>query len=175
MVFFTLEQRYGWPDGDRVLLNLLIGWPVPLMLNVYLYTGYLSATGHTAWSTGFVAVVVATLASLTMEFTRKLTRAPQPGAHTYVGVFGVNGNAAIGLACATAATALMLARTHPWSGATAAWAWLALVPAAVIATAAFRFWGRGPVRWPTVLSQVFLLSSYLSYLLIGLLAPGGAA
>ncbi|MEU5599909.1 hypothetical protein [Streptomyces sp. NPDC020298] len=175
VVFFTVDQRYGWPDGDRVLMNLLVGWPVPVMLNVYLYTGFLTATGRTSWSAGVLAVVVATLASLTMEFTRKLTRSPRPGAHTYVEVFGVNGNLAVGLGCAVGATALVLAGTRPWSGGAAAWGWLVLLPAGVMASAAVRFWGRRAARWPAVASQVFLLSSYLVYLLIGLLAPGGAS
>ncbi|MGP4012681.1 hypothetical protein [Streptomyces sp. 4N124] len=175
VVFFTADQRYGWPDGDRVLVNLLIGWPVPVMLNVYLYAGFLSQTQGSSWRTGVIAVAAATLASLTLEFTRKITRSPRPGAHTYVGVFGVNGNAAVGLGCAAGATALVLAVTRPWSGGAAAWGWLVLLPAGILALAAVRFWTTRAPRWPAAASQAFLLGSYLVYLVIGLLAPGGAA
>lgn len=162
------ELRWGWPPGDAVVLSVLLSSPIQLLLNAYLYAVFLGDAGLRADRHVVPAVAVVMLAATHHELARKLVRSPGAEERTYVHVFGVRATTVIAVLFAAASTAVALAALRPWTDGPGAWGWLVLLPAAVVARAAWRFTrGRAP-RWPLHAAFGYLLTAFTCYLLIGL-------
>ena len=165
-----VDRRLGWPPGDALVLGFLVSLPVQLLINLYLYAGVLHATGLAPSWSAVAGIACATFAFLHLEFARKTTRAPRPGERTYVNLFGASGTAILAVACAVFSVALLVASIRPWASGTAGAGavWLAVVPLALPAVAAVRFWRDGLARWPYSPAGLFLLASFAGYQIITL-------
>lgn len=42
----AVHRRWGRPSGDRLFASLLVSLPAPVLLHLYLYAGYLDASGR---------------------------------------------------------------------------------------------------------------------------------
>jgi hypothetical protein len=154
------DRRLHWPPGDAQVAGFLVGFPAQLMINACLYSTVLVSAGLTPSWRGVAGIAVPALAFAHLEFARKTTRRPRPGERTYVTVLGANGTAALAVACAVGSAVLLIA-----TGDTAV-CWLALVPLALVADGAVRFWRGHATRWPYRLAALFLLTSFAGYALI---------
>lgn len=154
---------------DHMGWNLLVTYPVNVLLSVYTYAFFVERQGAASTS-GLLLLGAFTLAFLTYEIGRKTKwpRDAEPGERLYSRALGVPGAAALALGCALGATTLALAVFTPWreEGARAAAAWAQLVPAipAAIGTAGFLAGGR--TLKPFALGFLFLF--YIA--LVGLAA-----
>ncbi len=159
----AVHRRWGRPSADDLFRGLLVSLPAPVLLHLYLYAGYLDASGREPGVYGAVAVAVAVLAAGHAEFAGKLTRRPRAGERTYVTTLGVKGTAALALTLPVLSAAVLVA----CSQAPAGWTLVALAPLAVPAAAA-RSFARGRTRWPSAAPGAYLLLCFASYLVLGL-------
>ncbi|MEV7617163.1 hypothetical protein [Streptomyces sp. NPDC089799] len=165
------ELRSGWPPGDAVVLSVLLSSPIQIVLNLYLYAVFLHDTGLSAGRRALPVLAVLLLAATHHELARKLVRDPAARERTYVHVFGLRTTTALAVGFAAASTAVSLAVLRPWSAGTAghgAWGWLVLLPAVVVARAAWSFTRGGAARWPLRATVGYLPTAFTCYLLIGL-------
>jgi hypothetical protein len=163
VVVIAVHRGRGWPPGERLLVNLLVSLPAPVLLNAYLYAGYLPAAGHGAGWPGAVAVVVAVLAAGHAEVAKNITRAPRPGERTYAAALGLPGSVALALAAPALSAALLAARSQ----APPSWTPAAVLPLVVPAAAGHRFL-RGRTRWPSAAPALHLLLAFTGYAVLGL-------
>ncbi|TDB85023.1 hypothetical protein [Actinomadura sp. 7K534] len=159
----AVHRRWGRPSADDLFRSLLVGLPAPLLLHLYLYAGYLDASGRRPDWSAAVAITVVVLAAGHAELAGKLTRAPRAGVRTYVTTLGVRGTAAASLAVPALSAALLAA----WSQAPAGWTLTALLPLASPLAATWAF-ARGRTRWPPFAPALYMLLSFASYLALGL-------
>lgn len=160
-----VDQRFGWPSGDAMIVGLVVNLPIQLLTNAFLYAGLsYSLDLRPSWS-GAVGMLVATLAFLHVEFARKTTRAPRPGERTYVTVLGATGTAALAVVCAAGSIALLVATVRPWHWVVL----LAVLPLAGPLLAAARFHLHRPTRWPYGLAAGFVMTSYAGFAAVALL------
>lgn len=155
-----VHLRWGRPHPDRLFAGLLVSLPVPVLLHLYLYAGYLDAAGHGPDASALTAVLVAVLAAGHVELAGKTTRAPLPGERTCTAVLGLRGAVACVLA-APALSAVLLAfcaRTGPWTA-------VAFAPLIVPAPAAVSF-ARGRTRWPA--PALYMAAAFASWAVLGL-------
>ncbi|MEU9970883.1 UbiA family prenyltransferase [Streptomyces malaysiensis] len=103
----ALERRFP-RLGDRLIANLLVSYPVQLLLSGYLYVSLL--TGDEIGGDGRAAPLMAMFACafLQFEFARKTEWRRDPRARLYSEVLGPRGSAAVSLALAVGAVALGL-------------------------------------------------------------------
>ncbi|TDC50639.1 hypothetical protein E1281_21630 [Actinomadura sp. KC345] len=159
----AVHRRWRRPSADDLFASLLVGLPVPVLLHLYLYAGYLDASGHRPGASGAVAVVVVVLAAGHHELAGKATRAPEAGERTYVTTLGLTGTVAL----ATAVPVLSACLLAAFSQAPAGWTLAAPVPLVSPALAAWAV-RRGRTRWPPGAPGAYLLLSFASYLVLGL-------
>ncbi|MCC4316922.1 UbiA family prenyltransferase [Streptomyces malaysiensis] len=103
----ALERRFP-RLGERLIANLLVSYPVQLLLSGYLYVSLL--TGDETGGDGRAAPLMAMFACvfLQFEFARKTEWRRDPRARLYSEVLGPRGSAAVSLALAVGAVALGL-------------------------------------------------------------------
>jgi hypothetical protein len=162
------DRRLRWPSPDAPVPGFLVGFPVQLLINAYLYSGLLHTAGLTASWRGIAGIAVAALAFAHLEFARKTTRRPRPGERTYVTVLGASGTAALAVACAVSSVAVLIGAVLTRHGSAACW--LALAPLAFVAGGAARFWRDRRPRWPYGLAALFMLTSFAGYAVILILS-----
>jgi hypothetical protein len=165
MVVLAVDQWLRWPSGDNLLLSLLVSFPAQLLLHIYLYVRYLDSTALTAHRGGVLAIVITVLATVHLEFAKKINRRLKPGERSYIEVFGFNGTVGIALTAPLASVVLLLAGART----TAALVPLAVLPLAMPAMAAWRFW-RTPTttRWPPAAPALYVLLTFACYFVLSL-------
>ncbi len=122
----ALDRLAGWPDQERLGLQLAVNAPIQPLMSLYVYAGFLRAEHLEPATAGFWVVAAVTTAALCLELGRKATRKPRPGERTYVTVLGPSGTSLAALAAAAAATAIVLLTLAPWRPGYG-WGWLVLV------------------------------------------------
>ena len=165
-----VDRVWHWPSGDDLVLSAWVNLPVQLLLNLYLYAGVLhEARLRPSWH-AVLPLLVAVTAFLHLEYGRKVTRRPRPGERTYVALYGPTGTAVIAVVSATVSAALALVLVRPWAAGNpgAGWAWLVLAPLVFLAFGGYRFWRVRTTTWPLLAAGLFLLTSFLAYLVVGL-------
>jgi 4-hydroxybenzoate polyprenyltransferase len=155
------DRRLRWPPPDAPVPGFLVGFPVQLLINAYLYAGLLYATGRTPSWWGLAGIAVPALAFAHLEFARKTTRKARPGERTYASVFGASGTAALAVSCAVGSVVLLVSAALASHGSTACW--LAVAPLAFVAAGAARFWRDHRPRWPYGLAALFMITSFAGY------------
>jgi 4-hydroxybenzoate polyprenyltransferase len=166
----AIERYTGWPDRDRVGLQLGMNLPILTMLSLYVYAGFLRSHHLHPTVAGFVAVLAVTVAALCMELGRKATRRPRTDERSYVSVLGPSGTSYTALGAAVVATLAVLVLVTPWRPG-AAWGWLVLLPLALPGLAALRF-ASGALRWPLAPTLAYIPAMYTSFLAVGWLTKG---
>ncbi|MFJ9518093.1 UbiA family prenyltransferase [Kitasatospora sp. NPDC101801] len=160
----TVDHRWRWPSGDRLLLGLAVSYPAPLLLHLYLYARYLNATSLDPGWRGVLAVVIVVLASVHLELAKKITRRRQPGERSYVDVFGLAATVGIAVVAPVLSTVLLVTgmRTAPVLVP------LAVLPLVLPAVAGWRFWRTKAPRWSPAAPGLYLLLTYASYFVLSL-------
>lgn len=160
----VVYRRWRWPSAHNLLANLWISLPAPVLLDVYLYVGYLrTARSGPDWQ-GAVAIVIVLLATGHLELAKKITRFPAPGERTYVDVFGLAGTIAIAL-CAPVLSALILV-TQVRAAPVLTLA--AILPLGLPLHAGWRFWRARLPHWPSGSALCYLLITFVGYFVVGL-------
>jgi hypothetical protein len=159
----TLERRSP-RIRDGLLLNLLITYPVQLLLSVYVY---LSAADQNGSSAGWRAVPLLAIfvcVFMHFEFARKTAWDFSAGARLYSGALGPVRSARLAAGFAVAALLLTLALFPPWhaSGAGLIWALLPYAALAFPVLGLLRFLRRRVRTWPVPLAMGFVVTSYLT-------------
>jgi hypothetical protein len=167
----VVDRYRHWPPGERPFLHLAVNMPIQTLLSAYVYVAFLHSTGRRPGVAGVVAVGVATLVAISLEFGRKVSRTPAAGEHTYSAVLGGAGTSAVAVASAVAAVAVVLAALAPWRTGDAV-AWLVVAPLLLPGWGAVRF-ARGAKRWPVLLIRSYVPATYSSLLAVGWLVTGG--
>ncbi|QWP77578.1 hypothetical protein J5226_03985 [Lysobacter sp. K5869] len=166
LLVLFVYRRWRWPDGDKLVLSLLISCPGQLLLHLYLYAGYLASAGHGPDGYGLLALAVVFCASLHPELAKKIVREPAPGQRSYVRTFGLRGTVAAAMGFAALSTALLLA---PLASRWAAPGLLLLAAPLALPLAALIRFGRPEPRWRAKYALWYLLASFASYAIGGAL------
>ncbi|WP_394848776.1 UbiA family prenyltransferase [Pendulispora brunnea] len=169
LIVLFVYQRFRWPNGDNLLLTLLVSCPAQLLVHGYLYAGYLQAAGHSADAYGFLAIAIVFIATIHLEAAKKIVRIPRPGERTYVNIFGLDGTVRIAMLCPFVSVALLLVgAASPWSVARLL---LVLAPLA-LPLVAFREFRRPNERWPAKYAALYVLSAFGAFACTGAFAGG---
>jgi hypothetical protein len=162
----AMAAYYRWrrPSGDNLLTGLAVSIPVPLMVQIYMYARYLHETALSATSSGALVILTVTLARLHTEIARKIMLRPSPSERTYVHNFGFAGAVAVALG-AVAASVLLLLLSAPWP-----WAFLGVLPLWWVVNPLWQLWCGTEKRWARSAPFWFLLSTFVAYILIAVMA-----
>ncbi|MFC8528031.1 hypothetical protein [Nocardia sp. NPDC057227] len=122
-----LERISAWVRDD-ILVNLVVTYPVQLLVTAYVLVSVLDTEGVASgfWSLAPAALIFAG-AFLQFEFARKTAREPRPGEHYYSNVLGAVGSTAVSLLFVALAVGADLALVRPWEYGGARF-WLGLLP-----------------------------------------------
>jgi hypothetical protein len=167
LLVLAVHHWVHWPDGDHLVVSLLVSCPAQILLYLYLYAGYLRSTGHFADSSVWAALAVLVLASLHLELAKKIVRVPKPGERSYVATLGLRTTVLLAMVAPVAAAAVLLAASQPWSP----WTLAVLVPLVLPLVALARFL-RPTNRWHAQYSGFYLLLTLISFALPGLATTG---
>lgn len=162
----AMAAHYRWrrPTGDNLLTGLAVSIPVPLMVQIYMYARYLDERNLSATSSGALVILTVTLARLHTEIARKIILRPSSSERTYVHNFGFAGAVAVALGVVTASVLLLLL-IAPWP-----WACLAVLPLWWVVNPLWQLWRGTEKRWARSAPLWFLLSTFVSYMLIAVMA-----
>ncbi|MFC3962354.1 hypothetical protein [Nocardia jiangsuensis] len=122
-----LERVSAWVRDD-ILVNLVVTYPVQLLVTAYVLVSVLDTEGSNAgfWKSAPAALIFAG-AFLQFEFARKTAHEPLPGEHYYSNVLGARGSTAVSLLFVALAVGAELALVRPWEY-DGARSWLGLLP-----------------------------------------------
>ncbi|UGT61221.1 hypothetical protein [Nocardia asteroides] len=155
-----LERVSAWVRDD-ILVNLVVTYPVQLLVTAYVLVSVLDTEGLNAgfWRLAPAALIFAG-AFLQFEFARKTAHEPRPGEHYYSNVLGARGSTAVSLLFVALAVGAELALVRPWEfgGARFAVGSLVLPLALLPASGALRFL-RG-AEFPLGPPVLFILGLY---------------
>lgn len=172
LVLWALEARWP-PMGASVTLNLVLTYPVQLLVTGYVLvsamdTGQVPASARAWW-----AAVVFAGAFLQFEFARKTSRAPHPGEAYYSSELGVRASAALGQFCVAASGLAAVALIAPWqyTGGAAVLAWAPVALCALPAAGAARFARSRETEYPVVPALLFVLALYAVLIAVALVVP----
>ncbi|MBF6089302.1 hypothetical protein IU438_20480 [Nocardia cyriacigeorgica] len=166
-------ERICEPIRRDILLNLLVTYPVQLLVTAYVVVSAID-TGDVepGWRAGAAAVIFAG-AFLQFEFARKTARMPRPGQMYYSNALGTTGSMLAALGCAVLAVAADLALVRPWEhdAARAVVGWIPLVLLAIPFLGGLRFLRSADEDYPVIPAVLFILTLYLA-LIAQAVAPG---
>ncbi|WP_228790335.1 hypothetical protein OG935_14400 [Nocardia cyriacigeorgica] len=166
-------ERICEPIRRDILLNLLVTYPVQLLVTAYVVVSAID-TGDVepGWRAGAAAVIFAG-AFLQFEFARKTARMPRPGQMYYSNALGTTGSMLAALGCAVLAVAADLALVRPWEhdAARAVIGWIPLVLLAIPFLGGLRFLRSADEDYPVIPAVLFILTLYLA-LIAQAVAPG---
>ncbi|WP_067657568.1 hypothetical protein [Nocardia harenae] len=120
-----LERISAWVRDD-ILVNLVVTYPVQLLVTAYVLISVLDTEALPAgfWQSAPAALIFAG-AFLQFEFARKTAHGPRPGEHYYSNVLGAPGSTAASLLFVALAVGADLALVRPWNHSMV---WLGLLP-----------------------------------------------
>lgn len=147
---------------DGLIANLLVTYPVQILLTLALYVSLVVGDVVPAgWAVaGLIVIFAATF--LHFEFARKTAWEAAEGERLYSAVLGPRASALVCLGLAVAAAFAEIATFRPWSAPSAP---LALLPPALVlvpAVAAVRFLRGGDRRWSPAAAALFGFGTYLA-------------
>jgi hypothetical protein len=157
-LFLVVLERLSTWIRDAQLVNLLVTYPVQLVLSGYVY---LSTGQHLGWRAVPLLALFACV-FLHFEFARKTSWTRTPGARMYSEIFGATGSAAVTVTLAAGAAVLMLGLFQPWraTGPGALVAWLPYAALVFPAVGLARFARRQVTAWPAKLGMGFIVACY---------------
>ncbi|MFE6861694.1 hypothetical protein [Nocardia sp. NPDC057668] len=157
-------ERLSATVRDRILLNLVVTYPVQLLVTAYVVCS--AADSGTAVVTARAAAVALIFAGafLQFEFARKTSRDVRPGELLYSNALGTGGSIAASLLLATGAVAADIAVVRPWELDGAATV-IGCIPVALLLipfASAARFLRSRERDYPVVPPVLFILALYLT-------------
>ncbi|MGN6338182.1 hypothetical protein [Mycobacterium sp.] len=157
-------QRFPATRGDNLALNVLLGFPVQLLLYVYLLAAFakIGAGAPSAIVAG-LGILILTLCAGQVEFGKKLVRRPAAGERSYTNSLGYVITSLLTLATGPLAAALfaIAAPVSPLSKVIVA------LPAVGVAGFAFVYLRREDNRWPAAVSTFGLLGTLVAFAVAG--------
>ncbi|MBE1548104.1 hypothetical protein GGC64_002112 [Mycobacterium sp. OAS707] len=161
----AVGQRVPATRGDNLVLNVLVSFPVQLLLYVYLLAA--SAKIHADAPTavvGGLGILILTLCAGQVEFGKKLVRQPAPGERSYVNSIGYYGTSLLTIGTAPLAVALF-AIAAPVSLLSKAFVAL---PSIGVAAFGIKYLSHKDNRWPAALSTLGLLGTLVGFAIVGM-------
>ena len=163
-VLMAVGQRFPATRGDNLVLNVLLGFPVQLLLYVYLLVAF-TEIGTVAPSAvvGALGILILTLNASQVEFGKKLARRPAAGERSYTNSLGYLATSLLTIGTGPLAVALFAIAAHvsPVSKA------LVALPAIGVAGFAIRYLSRKDNRWPAAVSTLGLLGTLIAFAVVG--------
>jgi hypothetical protein len=163
-VLMVAGQRFPATRGDNLVLNVLLGFPVQLLLYVYLLAAFTKiAHGAPSAVVGGLGILILTLNASQVEFGKKLVRRPAAGERSYTNSFGhlITSWLTIGTGPLAAAMFAIAAPVSPLSKL------LVALPAVGVAGFGIMYLRRKDNRWPAVISTFGLLGTLIAFGLVG--------
>jgi hypothetical protein len=160
----AVGQRFPATRGDNLVLNLLIGFPVQLLLYVYLFAAFIEIQ-HEAPNAYVCAlgILIITLCASQVEFGKKLVRQPAVGERSYTNSLGYLTTLLLTIGSGPLAVALFVVAAHvsPLSKAFVA------LPAIGVAAFGIKYLSDKDNRWPAVVSALGLLGTLVAFAVVG--------
>ena len=160
----AVGQRFPATRGDNLVLNLLVSFPVQLLLYVYLLAAFTEIrTGTSTAVVGGLGILILTLCASQVEFGKKLVRRPAAGERSYANSLGYRATSLLTIGTGPLAVALfaIAAPVSPLSKA------LVALPAIGVAGFAIRYLSRKDNRWPAAVSTLSLLGTLIAFAAVG--------
>jgi hypothetical protein len=160
----AVGQRFPATRGDNLVLNLLVGFPVQLLLYVYLLAAFAKIRADAPTPVvGGLGILILTLCAGQVEFGKKLVRRPATGERSYVNSIGYHATSMLTLGTGPLAVALfaIAAPVSPLSGAFVA------LPAMVVAGFGIKYLSHKDNRWPAAVSTLGLLGTLIALAVVG--------
>jgi len=160
----ALGQRFPATRGDNLVLNLLVGFPVQLLLYVYLLAAFAKIRADAPTPVvGGLGILILTLCAGQVEFGKKLVRQPAPGERSYVNSIGYHATSLLTIGTGLFAVALfaIAAPVSPLSKAFVA------LPAIGVAALGIKYLSQKDNRWPAAVSALGLLGTLVAFAVVG--------
>ncbi len=160
----AVGQRFPATRGDNLLLNVLVGFPVQLLLYVYLFAAFTEIrAGAPPAVVGGLGILILTLCASQVEFGKKLAWRPVAGERSYTNSLGYLTTFLLTIGTGPLAVALYAigAQVSPLSKA------LVALPAVGVAGYAIRHLSRQDNRWPAAVSTIGLLGTLIAFAVVG--------
>jgi hypothetical protein len=160
----ALGQQFPATRGDNLVLNVLLGFPVQLLLYVYLLAAFTKIRPDAPTAiVGGLGILILTLLAGQVEFGKKLARRPAAGERSYTNSLGYLTTSLLTIGTGPLALALFAIAAHvsPLSKA------LVALPAIGVAGFAIRYLGRKDNRWPAAVSTLGLLGTLIAFAVVG--------
>ena len=160
----AVGQRFPATRGDNLILNVLVGFPVQLLLYVYLFVAFIEIRdGAPNPAVGALGILILTLCASQLEFGKKLARRPAAGERSYTNSLGYLMTLLLTVGSGPLAVALFVfaADVSPLSKA------LAALPAIGVVVFAVRYLRRKDNRWPAAVSTLGLLGTLIAFAIVG--------
>jgi hypothetical protein len=164
VALIALGQRFPATRGDNLVLNVLLGFPVQLLLYVYLLAAFTQIRpGAPTAVVGGLGMLILTLCAGQVEFGKKLARRPAAGERSYTNSLGYLTTSLLTIGTGPLAVALFATAAHvsPLSKA------LVALPAIGVAGFAIRYLTRKDNRWPAAVSTLGLLGTLIAFAVVG--------
>ncbi|RDH78856.1 hypothetical protein DVS77_09625 [Mycolicibacterium moriokaense] len=159
----AVGQRFPAIRGDNLILNLVVSFPVQLLLYVYLLAAFakIRADAPTA-VVGGLGILILTLCAGQVEFGKKLVRRPAPGERSYVNSIGFPATSLLTIGTGPLAVTLfaVAAPVSPLSKLFVA------LPAVAVAGFAVGYLSCEN-RWPAAVSTLGLLGTLVGFAVVG--------
>ena len=160
----AVGQRFPATRGDNLVLNLLIGFPVQLLLYVYLFVAFIEIQQEAPdANVGAVGILILTLCAAQLEFGKKLARRPAAGERSYSNSFGYLTTVLLTTGAGPLAVALFVvaAQVSPLSKA------FVVLPAIGVAAFGIKYVSGKDNRWPAAVSALGLLGTLVAFAVVG--------
>jgi hypothetical protein len=163
-LFLVALERRSARVRAGLLLNLLVTYPVQLLLSVYVYLSAAAENGSDAGWRAVPLLAIFVCVFMHFEFARKTAWEGSAGARLYSGALGPVRSARLAAGFAVAALLLTLVLFAPWrtSGSGLIWALLPYLALAFPAAGFVSFLRRRVRTWPVPLAMGFVVTSYLT-------------
>ncbi|MFH9420090.1 hypothetical protein [Streptomyces sp. NPDC017529] len=161
--FLVQLERWSATVRDRIFVNLLVSYPVQILLSVHIWLSFREATGTGPATHLLLAAVLCACTFMHYEFARKTSARKVPGATLYSNTVGLRGSVGLTVGCAVAAVGITLAVIRPWElhGPATLAGWLPLTALAFVWGGGERFTSQRTPTWPPGPAMGFLAWCYL--------------
>lgn len=163
-LLLVVLERWSARIRDSLIWNLLVTYPVQLVLSGYVYRSLVSTGVITADWRVLPLLTLFACVFLHFEFARKTMWRGEPGARLYSSVLGPVRSAGVAIALAAAAGVLALMLFRPWhvAGGAAIVAWAPCLTPALAALGGWSFLLRRRPSWPLAPAMCFVLGMFVS-------------
>lgn len=161
---FAGGQRFPATRGDNLVLNMLIGFPVQLLLYVYLFVAFIEI--RNAEPDAYVCalgILILTLCAGQLEFGKKLARRPAIRERSYTNSLGYLTTLLLTIGSGPLAVALFVVAAHvsPFSKVFVAF------PATGVVAFGIKYLSQKDNRWPAAVSTLGLLGTLVAFAIVG--------